>query len=126
MFGSFGRNFQKLGGARNTKLVHMDDPEFEQAFTIYSDDEVECRYILSNSLMRRLLDLRARHGDGMKVAFKNSAVYIAIPFKGRYLEPDLSVPATDKDQVERLVLEVTAFLSIVEELNLNTRIWTKE
>jgi len=127
-FGNFGRALQKLGKKRGTNLVHMDDPEFEQQFAIYSTDEVECRYILSNSMMQNILKMKARLGGvATQIAFKNSCLYMAIPYREMmYLEPKLEVPATDEKQVRNLIAEVGMLLEIVEDLNLNTRIWSKE
>ena len=36
-------------------VMPMDDPEFEKEFVVYGSDPVEARYILSNSLMQRML-----------------------------------------------------------------------
>jgi predicted membrane channel-forming protein YqfA (hemolysin III family) len=126
LFGNFGRFFQKLGGRRETGLIRLEDPEFEDAFAVYSTDEMEARYILSTSMMQRLLRLRERFGDGLRVAFKESCVALAIPNRGAFLEPSLGVPAADPEQIRGLLVELDHVLRLVEELDLNTRIWTKE
>ncbi|NNE90385.1 MAG: DUF3137 domain-containing protein [Verrucomicrobiales bacterium] len=127
LLGRFGRGLQKLAGRSGTKLVQLEDPEFERTFAIYSNDQVECRYILSTSMMRRILDMKNRFGkDDVRIAFKDSSVWIAIPHTGSYLEPKIGVAAMDPTQIRQMLGELQAFLAIVEELNLNTRIWTKE
>ena len=127
LFGRLGRGLQKLGGRSGTRLIQLEDPEFEKSFAIYSNDEVECRYILSTAMMRRLLDMRNRFGEkDIRVAFKDSCVWIAIPFSKQFLEPRIGVPATESGQVRHMLNQLQAILVIVDELNLNTRIWTKE
>lgn len=126
LFGDFGRFFQKLGGRSETGLIRLEDPEFESAFAVYATDEIEARYILSTALMRRLLSLKERFGRDLLVAFKESSVAIAVPHSEQFLEPAMSRPATDPGQVRGFLFELDAFLRIVEELDLNTRIWTKE
>lgn len=126
LFGNFGRFFQKLGGRSETGLIRLEDPEFESAFAVYSTDEIEARYVLSTALMRRLLDLKERFGRDLRVAFKESSVAIAVPHSSGFLEPAMSRPATDPGQVRGFLFELDAFLRIVEELDLNTRIWTKD
>ncbi len=126
LFGNFGRFFQKLGGRSETSLIRLEDPEFEDAFAVYSTDEIEARYILSTSMMRRLLRLRERFGDGLRVAFKESCVALAVPGRGSFLEPRLGVAAADPEQIRGLLVELDHVLALVEELDLNTRIWTKE
>lgn len=126
LFGNFGRFFQKMGGRRETGLIRLEDPVFEDAFAVYSTDEIEARYILSTSMMQRLLQLRDRFGTDLRVAFKDSCVALAIPSRKPFLEPGLGVPATDPGQVRGFLAELDHVLSLVEELDLNTRIWTKE
>jgi len=126
LFGGFGRAMQKLGGRRGTRLVQMDNIDFEKAFAIYTSDQVEARYILTPSMMERLLSMRQRFGGNVRVAFKDSHVWIAVPHKHQYLEPSHHVSATDTTQIQRMLEEVIPFLQIVDELDLNTRIWTKE
>lgn len=124
--GSLGRTLQKLGGRRGTELVQMEDPEFENEFAVHSTDQIESRYILSPALMRRLLDMKERFGKDVRVAFKDSFVWIAVPHRHPYLEPSTKTEATDSSQIHSMLGEISAFIEIIEELDLNTRIWTKE
>lgn len=126
LFGRFGRHLQKLSGRRNTDLVHMEDPEFEKTFAIYSTDEIECRYILSTAMMRRLLEMRQRFGSDVRVGFKESNIVLAVPRTGSFLEPSTSCPATDATQVKSMLSQLQYFLDTIEELDLNTRIWSKK
>lgn len=126
LFGNFGRFFQKMGGRRDTDLIRLEDPEFEEAFAVYSTDQVESRYILSTAMMRRILTMRHRFGKDVRLGFKASSLVLAVPHSRPFLEPDTGTPATDPAQVGELLRELTYFLDTVEELDLNTRIWTKE
>ena len=38
--------------------IELEDPEFMEHFRVYSTDQVEARYILSPSMMERLLAFR--------------------------------------------------------------------
>lgn len=125
-FGSVGRFFQKMGGRRDTSLLRLEDPEFENAFAVYSTDRVEARYILSTSMMRRILDMRSRFGNEVRLGFKESCLFLSVPHSSPYLEPKTSLPATETAQVQNMLFELRYFLDTVEELDLNTRIWTKE
>ena len=125
LFGRFGRHFQKFGGRRETDLVHLEDPEFERLFATYSTDEIECRYILSTSMMRRLLEMRERFGKDVRVGFKDSSIVLAVPHSQAFLEPSTSCSATDDTQVRSMLHQLQYFLDTVEELDLNTRIWSK-
>ncbi len=126
LLGNVGRFFQKMGGRTETDLLRMEDPEFEKAFAVYSTDAIEARYILSTAMMERFLRLRERLGRDLRVAFKDSAVAIAVSRSAPFLEPRMGTPAADPAQVESLLKELVEFLNTIEELDLNTRIWTKE
>lgn len=120
--GWFGKKLQKLGG----NLQKLENPEFEKVFVVRGVDPVESRYLLTPAMQERLLDLRTRLGGGLRIVFRDSHVWLAIPNKEDWFEADLFRPVGDRSQVSQLVGQLTCFLQIVEDLDLNTRIWTKQ
>lgn len=125
-FGFLGKKLQSFRPFSDSKLVYMEDPEFEKHFVVYGSDQVEARYLLSTAMLRRILDLKEKWEANVHLGFKNSNVQIAITHKGNLFEPDLKQSALDRKQIERLSLELWLCFKIVEDLNLNTRVWTKE
>jgi hypothetical protein len=125
LLGNFGRFFQKLTFSAE-KLVQLENPEFEKEFAVYTGDQVEARYILSPSLMERLLALKKRCKTETQFAFQNSTVTIAITNHDLLFNPDFAKPANDQGQLENLYRRFEFFLDIVSDLDLNTRIWSKE
>jgi hypothetical protein len=134
VLGSFGRAFQSLAsGAAGLQLVELESPDFERAFTVRSTDPVEARYLLSTSLMQRILTFSQNCGGGLRIGFLRGRVYVAIALKqdlfstggglASLLAP-LAKPVTLED-VRRWGSEVLFATSIVDELDLNTRIWSK-
>ncbi len=126
--GRFGQSMQEFGEKLNFNrrdLVKLEDPEFEKMFVVSSTDQIEARYILSPSMMRRLLELRARHGRDVHAAFIANHIYIALSQNSDLFEPPpLSTPIT-VDAVRRIIADLQSVLCIVEDLDLNTRIWSK-
>ena len=120
-FGWFGKKLQNLGG----KVVRLENPEFEQAFVVRGGDQVAARYILTPDMQERLLELRRYHGTSIKLAFKDSKVILTFDSKDNWFEPDFNKPSNDVRQIESFVMEMQSCCSIVDMLNLNTRIWTK-
>ncbi len=75
VFGKFGQALQKLNVLRDN-LVKLEDPEFEKEFVVYGSDQIEARYILSTSLMRRILDFKAKTKRGIHLSlYKIPALY---------------------------------------------------
>jgi hypothetical protein len=128
LFGNFGRNLQKLGtqlSGNDRELVHMEDPEFERLFAVYSNDQVEARYLLTPSLMRRLIEFRNRSGSPFRISFLAGNMILAMPLgtgRGWLEPPPLSTPLCFKT-LEPCVEQLRLIFGIVEDLNLNTRIW---
>lgn len=124
--GSFGAFFQKMNFLR-PQLVKMEDPEFEKHFVVYGTDQVEARYILSPALMERILTLRNKVNTGVSLSFIDSHVYIALPINRNLFEPSGLWASIDNfKQIEEYHYLVSLCMTIVEVLDLNTRIWTKE
>ena len=58
LFGDLGQALQGLN-VQNGQLIKLEDPEFEKLFVVYGQDQVEARYILSTSLMHRIVEFQA-------------------------------------------------------------------
>ncbi len=125
MFGGLGRKFQQWNGSRDGDLIRMENPEFEKRFAVYSTDEQECRYILTPSLMERILQLNEATGRSICLSFRNSNVYLAHSFRKELFEPGVYRQALDKEEAAFLMNIIDKMAGIVEDLNLNTRIWSK-
>ncbi len=126
LFGKFGRKFQALNSSRAGKLIQLENPEFEKNFAVYSTDEQECRYILSFSLMERLLSLKTKLNYRFSLSFLQNHLYMAISTRKNLFEPTVFGKILTEKDVQELLTMIDAMTQIIEELNLNTRIWTKE
>jgi hypothetical protein len=95
-------------------------------FVVYSDDQVTARYILSPVLMQRIVTFRTRMNLTIALSFIDSHMYIAIPGNKNRLEPPLVSSAQLSIEEIRAYLADIAFAEgVIQDLNLNTRIWTK-
>lgn len=124
VLGSLGSYFQSLNINRGD-LVKMEAPEFEKYFVVYGDDQIEARYILSTSLMERITEFRKKTGRRICVSFMGSHMYVAIPYARRLFEPRVFRSILGFKGIEQYLEDFNLFIGIVEDLNLNTRIWTK-
>lgn len=111
-----------LDGSR----VKLENPDFEKTFDVFSTDQVEARYLLSLSMMERLLALERQLNKGITVSFRNSNILIAIPESKNHFEASIWKSIRNLSQFKNDISTIHALISIVEDLNLNTRIWTKE
>ena len=123
-FGGLGRFFQKLNPMRGD-LIEMENPELEEYFAVYGDDETETRYLLTPDFMSRLVSFREQVGP-MRVSFVDGSMMMAIPMARNLLEPSLGRSLLDPLAFQAHWDDMNFFVDIVGELDLNTRIWTKE
>jgi hypothetical protein len=125
MFGKFGQSLQSMNKTRG-ELIKLEDPEFEKEFCVYGDDQVEARYILTPSLVRSILEFKKKWNTKIYLSFVDSKVYVAISLKKNLFETRLFKSIVDYSYIEENVKYLILLIGIVEDLNLNTRIWTKE
>jgi hypothetical protein len=124
--GFMAKFFNKMNLARKEKLVKLEDPDFNKHFVVYGEDQVEARYVLSTSLMRRITEFKEKHANSLYVSFVNSFLYVGIAYKKDLFEPSWFNTLTRFSLVREYFEDIQLAVSIVEELNLNNRIWTKQ
>ncbi|MBN2512845.1 MAG: DUF3137 domain-containing protein [Sedimentisphaerales bacterium] len=124
-FGLFGQTLQSWNPSRD-ELIRLEDVEFEKEFVVYGTNQIESRYILSPALMERIVEFRRRLRDGLYLSFIGSKVYVAIPLETNLFEPKTFSSAAGFESIKEYYNQLRFGLAIVDELNLNTRIWTKE
>ena len=124
LFGRFGQKLQSLNVFRG-QLIKLEDPEFESHFVVYGSDQVEARYILSTSLMARITDFKKKTGEKMYLSFIGSMVFVAISYARNLFEPKVFTTLLDFGPIKRYYQDLQLVIGIVDDLNLNTRIWSK-
>jgi len=125
MLGTFGRALQQLSKAGGGRAIELEDSEFERYFVVYTTDEVEARYILSPSLMQRIVRFRESSGAKLRIAFVNECVYVAVPLAENLFEPRGGASFVNEEAVRGWIDQLQFVMGIVEDLDLGTRIWSK-
>jgi hypothetical protein len=124
--GFLGTMLQEWNFTQSGSLVKLEDPEFEQEFAVYGEDQVEARYVLSPSLMRRIVDFKRKTGNQICLSFVASNIYLGMSTDRNLFEPRIFQTLLDFNLVRQYLEDLELAVGIVEDLNLNTRIWTKE
>ncbi len=123
---AIGRILQNANLVRREKLVKLEDPGFNKYFVVYGDDQVESRYVLSTSLINRLTEFRKKQKNPLYISFVSSFLYLAIGYNKNLFEPAYFKSLISFETVKPYFDDISLAVGIVEELNLNTRIWTKK
>jgi len=125
LFGRLGQKLQSLNVFRG-ELIKLEDPQFESQFVVYGSDQIEARYVLSTSLMARITDFKEKTGKKIYLSFIGSMVFVAVPYTRNLFEPRLFKTLLDFEPIRQYYEDLQLAVGIVDELNLNTRIWSKE
>ncbi len=111
----------RVSGTENVKL---EDPHFESMFEVYSDDQIEARYLLTTSFMERLVQLSEFFGGtGVECSFYNNKLFIMISVKKDLFEPCSIYEVEDFiDDSKSLLKEMNMIFEIIDILKLHYNI----
>ena len=110
---------------RGEKII-TESPRFEDTFNVYASDQVEARYILSTRMLEDILALKDKFKCDVYLSFVDSSVHIAIRWNINILEPNLKKDLRTQTIINKFYEELMICFDLIEDLNLNTRIWSKE
>jgi hypothetical protein len=123
--------FSKFIGPRRTndsweKLedVELEDPVFNEHFLVRSTDQITARFVLTPVFMNTLLSFQNKSEYETKFSFVNGKMYLGLKTKHDHFEFSLS-NNINKELIKSYFDDINRALMIVEELDLNTRIWNK-
>ncbi|MCR9264505.1 MAG: DUF3137 domain-containing protein [Flavobacteriaceae bacterium] len=120
--GYLAKTIQQLNLNRDP-LVNLENPEFEKEFVVYSTDQVEARYILTPSLMERITNLKRKVNKPIMLSFKENKLYMGVHHPYGFFSLNDSKNLTTSNAIELFYEDISAAMGIVEDLNLNTKIW---
>jgi len=107
------------------QLVKLENPEFEKIFSVYGSSQQEARYVLTPTMMEAMVNVYKTCNLKMMFSFTGSKVYCGIPMKKDMFEPTVKRGIKYSD-IEEFYMILSLIETIVNEMNLNTRIWTKK
>ncbi len=110
----------------NSSRVKMEDPLFEELFDVYSNDDIEARYLITPAFMEQFIAIDKQLGGGIMAAFHNNEIIITIPFSENNFETSAWSSLLNPNKIKFEINLIYNLIQIVDTLDLNTRIWTKQ
>jgi hypothetical protein len=116
-------NIHALNHAKK-QVIKLEDPEFAKFFTVYGDDQIEARYVLSTSLMDKIVNFRKKTNRNIYISFVDDMIYIAIEeaVENNIFDPNLYKSVLRFAPLREYFETLNLMLGIVEDLNLDRRI----
>jgi len=104
---------EKSLGLQRADLV---DPVFEKKYSVFTNDQVEARYLIDPAMVDRITRLQHSHVSGRLMAsYKDKRVLLLIETKKNLFEPaDITIPATDAEGLSVLRHDVAETLALVD------------
>ncbi|SFV70109.1 Possible Galanin [hydrothermal vent metagenome] len=124
-FGNLIGSWLQTNNFSRKQLVKMDSPAFEKAFVVYGTDQIEARYILTHTLMQKLLNYKKRSKHPLYVSFIRGKIYMAIEYNEDMFEPAVFRSLLNYKIAMEYVATLHLAIGIVEELKLNQKLWSK-
>ncbi len=123
-----------LNSRKGIKLrkIKVQNLKFNKHFSVYSEDDIEARKILSPVILENLGNFAEENNMTIKLSFLNNQVFIALGI-GQIFEPDLkdvlplkkiNLDLIEKD-AERIFNEMKLVSDIIKDLRLNSHIQSK-
>ncbi len=120
-----------LNSRKGIKLrkIKVQNFKFNKHFSVYSEDDIEARKILSPVILENLGNFAEENNMAIKLSFINNQVFIALGI-GQIFEPDLrdvlplrkiNLDLIEKD-AERIYNEISLVSDIIKDLRLNSSI----
>lgn len=109
-----------FGTPPGLEKVNLEDVVFEKMFNVYSDDQIEARYVLTTAFMERFKNIElAFKASKIEASISSQGILIGIS-TGRDLFKLAKVyrPVCDYELFKRMAQEFASILELVDELKL--------
>lgn len=113
-------SFLHLGLNCNLKHTVLEDVEFEKKYDVYTDDEVEARYVITTAFMERLNNIQMSFSvDKISCAFFEKYLLIGLyTKKDTFKFAKLNKSLTDYTEFSRLFKEIMSIYEMIDYFKL--------
>ena len=95
--------------------VGLGDGRLEKAFEVYSNDQVEARYLIHPVFMERLLTLETQFkGKRLRCAFENGELLIAVEGGDKFEIGTMFAPLDDIARARAIVTDLTGIMRVID------------
>ncbi len=114
------KNFCNVVSKRNLEEIKLEDVEFEKIYNVYSDDQIEARYLLDLGFMEKIKQARSIF-DGLAIHFAiaDDTFYIFVNSHKNYFEvAEIKKGIYDADRFRKVCFEFVSIFKLIEHLKL--------
>jgi hypothetical protein len=122
MIGNFGiKKFD--GDLKDLEKVSLEDPEFEKMFEVYSNNQIEARYLLTTSFMERLKGLsHFFQAKKIEASFRDNFLFLTFAtnlnlFEVKSIFEEINVAEESRETLR----EIAMIYGVIDALKLNEK-----
>ena len=104
--------------------IELTDHDFNKEFVVMTTDDIEARYILSTNFARKIMEYSDTNDGKVEFAFVDTKMFIFKRTKKDHFSGQLR-NSNDEARLREIYDDFLEYFSIVDELTLNRRIWSK-
>ena len=104
--------------------VHLEDIEFEKEYNVYSNDQIEARYVLTTAFMERFKNIQlAFRASKIEASISEQGILLAISTnRDLFKVGKLWRPIADYEQFKTMMEEFASILELIDTLKLEQNI----
>ncbi len=105
--------------------VQIDDPGFNQYFTVYSTDAVEVKSMLTPDVIQRLVDFRSNRDNPVRFSFLGHKINVAVSHEKDLFEPEIFKTLLDFGIIQEYYDDLYQAISLMEQIDKGSAVRTK-
>ncbi|MEM7014222.1 MAG: DUF3137 domain-containing protein, partial [Verrucomicrobiota bacterium] len=98
---------------RKGDKVQIEDEEFNRLYSVVAENEQTATRLLTAELRHRLIALRQRAGEDVRISFQSNQIAVALWTDTDHFDPPLTKSLLSYDGARRFAADVSHALSIV-------------
>lgn len=116
-------NFLTNENSKDLTVVHLEDPQFESIFQVYSNNQIEARFLLTTAFMERLIHLKeALSSETIQCEFRDKSLILAINSHKDLFEPrGLSQTALQVEDIHQFLAQMDSIFKLIDVLKISAR-----
>ncbi len=117
-------SWRHVSPVANLKHTTLEDVVFEKKFDVFTDDEIEARYLITTSFMERLVNIKtAFKANKTSCAFHEDKLLIALETKKDLFEiRSLNKSIYNIEQYNDMFDEIFSIVNLIEHFKLDQKI----
>ena len=117
-------NLMHISPSPDLKRTELEDVEFNKKYDVFTNDEVDARYLITPSFMERLKNMKiAFKANGISCAFFGNLLIVALSTsKDIFSICSLIKPIDDRKQYFQMYEEIVSIIKLIDYFKLNQKI----